>query len=267
MLRSSHVLTTADPVATPGRPRPRLRRSLSSTTLDSPRNNSLEYDFPRPPHGITAFLDGPLAAPKAPFMTDGLARPSSSLGHSRGASLDTPRSTSHSHTPKVSTAKPGKGPVKDLSPAALCTMLANTSSTHLDVEFVKKLRLMLRNETARYVPFVHVLEYISFAPSWSETFLQQGGYSALLTRLIEILEIEWRCVWVVPCENTSDLPGLEKNSMMTRSYTNCCVASKLYQHRPLAASPCAVQAPLPSSNSSRCCTVTRNQATFAHDNS
>lgn len=29
-------------------------------------------------------------------------------------------------------------------------------------------------------------------PSWSEAFLRKGGYGALLTRLVEILEVEWR---------------------------------------------------------------------------
>jgi hypothetical protein len=32
--------------------------------------------------------------------------------------------------------------------------------------------------------------------SWSQDFLKAGGYSAVLTRLNELLEVEWRCVCV-----------------------------------------------------------------------
>jgi hypothetical protein len=34
--------------------------------------------------------------------------------------------------------------------------------------------------------------------SWSQDFLKAGGYSALLTRLNELLEVEWRCVHAIP---------------------------------------------------------------------
>ena len=37
-----------------------------------------------------------------------------------------------------------------LSPQRYCNVLIATSSTQLDVEVVKKLRLLLRNESARY---------------------------------------------------------------------------------------------------------------------
>lgn len=33
--------------------------------------------------------------------------------------------------------------------------------------------------------------------SWSQEFLKAGGYSALLTRLNELLEVEWRYVYVI----------------------------------------------------------------------
>ena len=39
--------------------------------------------------------------------------------------------------------------------------------------------------------------------SWSQDFLKAGGYSALLTRLNELLEVEWRyacaIIAVSPC--------------------------------------------------------------------
>jgi hypothetical protein len=40
---------------------------------------------------------------------------------------------------------------KELSPATLASMLQKTHPTELDVERLKKLRLMLRNEPAGYV--------------------------------------------------------------------------------------------------------------------
>ncbi|KAF8589459.1 hypothetical protein K439DRAFT_1628687 [Ramaria rubella] len=178
MLRSSHVLTSPDvaPSTHPNK-RPKLRKSLSGTNLGSPSQNSLEFELPTFPQALDDCLDGALAAPKAPFMLEGSRRSPNTLGI-RGSSLDLPRSTSHAFATgtKSSTSKPGKGSVKDLSPTAFCTLLCETSSTQLELEVMKKLRLLLRNETA----------------SWSEAFLRQGGYAALLTRLIEILEIEWR---------------------------------------------------------------------------
>ncbi|EJU05073.1 hypothetical protein DACRYDRAFT_114355 [Dacryopinax primogenitus] len=62
------------------------------------------------------------------------------------------------------------------TPSGLASMLANTSATRVDVERVKKLRLMLRNEPA----------------SWTEEFLCHGGYVALCGRLRELLGVEWR---------------------------------------------------------------------------
>jgi hypothetical protein len=37
---------------------------------------------------------------------------------------------------------------------------------------------------------VHLVPAPSY--SWSQNFLKAGGYSALLTRLNELLEVEWR---------------------------------------------------------------------------
>jgi hypothetical protein len=43
----------------------------------------------------------------------------------------------------------------------------------------------------------------SISSSWSQDFLKLGGYAALLTRLNEILEVEWR---YVPSLFTEDWP-------------------------------------------------------------
>jgi hypothetical protein len=47
-------------------------------------------------------------------------------------------------------AKPSKdkGPAKNLTPSRFFSILTGTSSTQLEVENVKKLRLLLRNESA-----------------------------------------------------------------------------------------------------------------------
>jgi len=145
MLKSSHVLTTQHVVSQVSAKRPKLRRSLSSNHVDSPRKNFLEYDFPPP----RIQIDEPLTAPVAPFMADGPERPSSAMSRSRRGSFDTSKPVIFSHGSKPSTGKNGKLSVRDISPIAMCTTLAETSSTQLELEIVKKLRLMLRNETAR----------------------------------------------------------------------------------------------------------------------
>jgi hypothetical protein len=44
------------------------------------------------------------------------------------------------------------------------------------------------------VLFVGADEHLvpAYSYSWSQDFLKAGGYSALLTRLNELLEVEWR---------------------------------------------------------------------------
>ncbi|KAI6125038.1 armadillo-type protein [Pisolithus croceorrhizus] len=99
--------------------------------------------------------------------------------HGRGRSFDTSRTLSRSETPAVipgdlmTNKSRDKAFGKTITPVKFCSILFSTSSTALEVDAVKKLRLMLRNESAC-------------------DFLRAGGYSALLTRLNEILEIEWR---------------------------------------------------------------------------
>jgi hypothetical protein len=80
-------------------------------------------------------------------------------------------------TDLVGHAKEGKGGAqKTLSPVQFVSVLTGKSSLELEVDVVKKLCLLLRNEAA----------------SWSQDFLRAGGYSALLTRLNELFEVEWR---------------------------------------------------------------------------
>ncbi|KAJ3732530.1 armadillo-type protein [Lentinula guzmanii] len=162
-----------------------LRRTRSIDTLESPRPTkpSLDYEL-RPPIAPFAYSEHSSRS----TSSTGSPRKSS---HSRGISLGTgimSRSQVNllgngSTFDLLSTgSKPGKekglASSKTISPTKSVSMLAGTSSTELDVEQVKKLRLLLRNEST----------------SWTEDFFRSGGYTALLTRLNEILEVEWRQV-------------------------------------------------------------------------
>ncbi|KAJ7707408.1 armadillo-type protein [Mycena rosella] len=187
MLKSSQTmaLPPLPPPLAPARSTPpltprsaALRRTRSTESLDSPRHvkPALEY-----------------AAPRAPALFGEPSSNRKASSHSRGTSFDASRLLSRSqvHLPisastvdltskgssKDRNAAAGKDKsAKDISPMRFFSILSGTSSTQLDIENVKKLRLLLRNESA----------------SWSEEFLKLGGYAALLTRLNEILEVEWR---------------------------------------------------------------------------
>ncbi|KAL0067951.1 hypothetical protein AAF712_005120 [Marasmius tenuissimus] len=159
----------------PGTP---LRRTRSIDSLDSPFKG-LEYEL-RPPRAPFAAFESQNTPPGSPSRK--------ASGHSRGISLgsgfmsrsqinlpfsgSTVDLTNGGRTSKDKTATTSR----NLSPVNFVSILSGTSSTSLEVESVKKLRLMLRNEPA----------------SWTEDFMDAGGYVALLTRLNEILEVEWR---------------------------------------------------------------------------
>ncbi|KAG6853991.1 hypothetical protein C0991_011855 [Blastosporella zonata] len=184
MIKSSQTMTLK-PTQAPAPPMtPRsvaLRRVHSTESLDSPKQPKPYIDHdgfepPRPP-----FAGGQVSA------VHGSSTPRRPSSHSRGLSFDAPQMFSRSQVnlsssstlDLVAPGKQGKEKFttpKNLSPTKFFSILSGTSSTQLDVEDIKKLRLLLRNETA----------------SWSQEFLSLGGYSALLTRLNEILEVEWR---------------------------------------------------------------------------
>ncbi|KAI0687738.1 armadillo-type protein [Cytidiella melzeri] len=157
MLKSSATLSkgSASAMLPPATPHG-LRKAHSSHSISS--LNSLKHT----PQSSVDDTDA-MFSPKRPTMPP------------RGKSLDKAKAES----PPGEIARGGKdkaGKVIALTPAKYCSLLTGTSSTQLDIEAVKKLRLMLRNESA----------------SWTEEFVWKGGYSALLTRLNEILEVEWR---------------------------------------------------------------------------
>jgi hypothetical protein len=83
--------------------------------------------------------------------------PSYGIGsHTRGVSMDMMRTTSRGQVPPMiptdfTSGKLTKDKVlaKSISPARFCSILTSTSSTQLELETAKKLRLLLRNESAR----------------------------------------------------------------------------------------------------------------------
>jgi hypothetical protein len=172
MLKSSHVITSNPTSGSSSTPMT-LRKARSSESMGSPP--SMSYDQ-TPTKGSWIFgLSGK-------STTDLHALDGKQGHHDRGLSFDAAQTLSHGQNSPVTpgdliTSKSKeKGFVKSITPVKFCSILASTSSTQLEVEIVKKLRLLLRNESA----------------IWSEDFLKLGGYNALLTRLNELLEVEWR---------------------------------------------------------------------------
>ena len=138
MLKSSKTITnTQQPQATRT-----LRRAHSIESLESPKpsKKSVEYDNL---YHKTAGLRS-----LAPTSEDDSARPEK---RSRGRSVDVSRPKSRAGN--KSSDEGGKGKDKNAgnswAASRFCTILDTTPSATLEVETVKKLRLHLRNESAR----------------------------------------------------------------------------------------------------------------------
>ncbi|KAI0076019.1 hypothetical protein K474DRAFT_1313687 [Panus rudis PR-1116 ss-1] len=179
MLKSSQVITLKGPSSSsPPRTPKGLRKARSSESLSSPRQQV------SPAHDDSDLFRSPNATGnsfEAALVGFSNGQSFVSAGHARGKSLDLRRDVLANQS-MVSLVAPSGKPTKakagkdTTSPARYCNILLGSSSTQLDVEVVKKLRIMLRNEPA----------------SWTLEFVNAGGYSALLTRLNELLEVEWR---------------------------------------------------------------------------
>ncbi|OCH93043.1 hypothetical protein OBBRIDRAFT_750238 [Obba rivulosa] len=159
MLKSSQVLAPSKP-STATLSMRGIRRSRSSESLQSQTRHTLEQ---------SDLFDSSKGLPS--FVT---------TGYIRGTSFNFSRSQVDLHEPNSAAFLPKSVKEKRTKvagkPEKWCKILATSSSIRLEVETVKKLRLLLRNEAA----------------SWTEEFLAHGGYDALLARLKEILEVEWR---------------------------------------------------------------------------
>lgn len=167
MVKSSQVMSLAKPAEPPqGSPRATgLRRTRSNDSLSSPSRIKASSVFdaellpPRPAFAASGQTSGGSGSAGSPRKASGK--------HSRGLSIDSPgwKSVSTLHLPmsssvvdltvggsKVNKEKTSGSTMssKSMTPAKFFGVLSSTSSTQLDVEIVKKLRLHLRNESARY---------------------------------------------------------------------------------------------------------------------
>lgn len=159
MLRSSHAIKVAPVVKplTPKKSSGNLRKAKSSDSLTSPhRQQELSVDVRPAPLTAGRFFgaamrssislgrhsdDELLTSPTSP-------KPSR---HSRGMSLDFSKHASKPSSAKneLNSTKTLKTWSKDMAPSRYTGILTSTSSLELDVEIIKKLRLLLRNESAR----------------------------------------------------------------------------------------------------------------------
>lgn len=147
-----------------------LRRAHSTESLNTPRHPtlaSLAAEYSELSH-TTGFSAVHVSAHHSPYLASPQRKSSGS--HGRGMSFDAPRIFSKSQVSLAASsstfdltvgAKQGKekGAVvtKNISPTKFCSILTSTSSTQLDIEDLKKLRLLLRNEVASYVLYQYIL--------------------------------------------------------------------------------------------------------------
>ena len=170
MIKSSQTMAISPVVgqAEPITPRSNkaLRKAHSTESLNTPRHPtlaSLAADYLELSH-TTGFSASHVSAHHSPYLASPQRTPSST--HGRGMSFDAPRLFSKSQVNLVTSSSTldltggGKSNkekpavvTKNISPTKFCSILTSTSSTQLDVEDLKKLRLLLRNEVASYVSF------------------------------------------------------------------------------------------------------------------
>jgi len=178
MLKSSKTIAnTQQPQTTRG-----LRKAHSIESLESPKPAKKSIDNDNLYHKSAG------RSSVNPTLGHDSARPES---RSRGKSIDAPRSKSRARGKSVDERKVAIS----WTASSFCTILDTTPSAILEVEIVKKLRLHLRNESARYATFPpkrHRPTADLHSLSWTEEFLREGGYDCLLTRLGELLQFEWR---------------------------------------------------------------------------
>ena len=168
MIKSSQTLATtpvvglSEPITPLANKSLRRAHSIESLSPRHPTLASLAAEYSDASH-TAGFSVAHVSAHHSPYLA---SQSKTSSGHPRGKSFDAPRLFSKSQvnlTQSSSTldltggGKQGKekGAVvtKNISPTMFCSILTSTSSTQLDVEDLKKLRLLLRNEVASYVHY------------------------------------------------------------------------------------------------------------------
>lgn len=161
MLRSSRVMKPAPAVehVTPKKQVGSLRKSKSSDTVGSPRAPREDTtETPEPPRTTGRFLGAAMRSSISlgRHSDDELAPPKPiNHRHTRGLSLDFAKGSPKLQIPassssEISNKKSQKTWSKDMAPSKYFNALMSMSSVDLDIELVKKLRLLLRNESARY---------------------------------------------------------------------------------------------------------------------
>jgi hypothetical protein len=137
-----------------------MRRAHSTDSLGSPLQNiSIEQDDlepPRPPFAV-----GQVSAHHSPYLSGSSPR-KTGTSHSRGLSFDAQRLFSRSQVNLAASLSTDNGSLgapnskdkstvraKNISPTKFCSILTGTSTLQLEIEDVKKLRILLRNESAR----------------------------------------------------------------------------------------------------------------------
>ena len=145
MLKSSHVLGPAATATTPAQTRG-LRRvqSGSSISIETPLNGSAAVlDHFHTANGATM--------PDARGGPSAVTAATTAIHHSRGVSIDVPRrpKSRSGFTTSAADLNGSTARGKVYSPVQIVSLLTGKSSLELEVDVVKKLRLLLRNEAAR----------------------------------------------------------------------------------------------------------------------
>lgn len=168
MLKSSltmiNATATVEPLTRPATPEPKkgLRRAHSSDSLNTPRQPTLASLAIEEDKKLAYPPSLAVSAHNSPYLASPQRKVS---GHARGFSFDTPRMFSKSQVDLAGSSSAfhhsghklnkdksrDKFAAKNLSPTRFCSLLVGTSTLHLEVEDVKKLRLLLRNESASSV--------------------------------------------------------------------------------------------------------------------
>lgn len=143
MLKSSHVL---GPAATATAPAPTrgLRRVQSGSSIELPlKGSAAVLDHPHTANGATT--------PDARRGPSVVTATTTSAHHSRGVSIDVPRrpKSRSGFTTSAADLSSSAARGKVFSPVQIVSLLTGQSSLELEVDVVKKLRLLLRNEAAR----------------------------------------------------------------------------------------------------------------------
>lgn len=149
MLKSSRVLNVSIPQTSSPRT---LRKARSIESIVSPYSH-IGHDGQSRRGGLWG---NPLAG-KSSVDLHSSEYVQDRSHHGRGTSLDASGTLGRSQTPAAIPGDLMANKAKDrsfgkmITPVKFCSTLCSTSSTTLEVDLVKKLRMMLRNESARYV--------------------------------------------------------------------------------------------------------------------